>query len=230
MRKGKERTRNKPSQEPVVLIVHSDPSTRDWIEASVASAGLRVLSFDSAQALLSQVSHDSASCAIVEVTQADAAGFGLHLELARAGAPFVVVTNEQSIAACVRAFKAGAVDFLSLPCEAMDLVRALRDALGEAIRNWHHRRQLSALKAAYARLTFRERQVFTLVTRGLLNKQIARVLNISEITVQVHRRRAKRKLGARSVAALVRMADQLQLDEVTDVYACRVAKPSDEHS
>jgi FixJ family two-component response regulator len=184
---------------------------RDWIEATVASTGLRVLSFDSENELLCEVAHDRAACAILELTHADTNGFDLQNKLARAGATVLVVTREQSISACVRAIKAGAVDFLSMPCDALELVRALRDAVHEAVYKWSQRKRLQELRSRFEQLTKREREVFALVSVGLLNKQIAQRLDISEITVQIHRSRAMRKMRVRSVAALVRVADQLQL-------------------
>lgn len=198
--------------EPIVLIVNSDRSARDWIEATVASTGLRVLSFELASDLLSRLTHDTAACAILELTHADASGFELQEKLSRAGVSVLVVTREQSIAACVRAIKAGAIDFLSLPCDAIHLVCALRTAVREALCRWSQRKHLSELRSRFEQLTNREREVFALVSIGLPNKQIACHLDISEITVQIHRSRAMRKMGVRSVAALVRIADQLGVE------------------
>lgn len=196
--------------EPVVLIVNSDRMARDWIEATVASTGLRVLSCDSETEVLSQFTHDTAACAILDLNDADGNGFDLQDKLTRAGAAVLVVTREQSISACVRAIKAGAVDFLSMPCDAIELVRALRDAVHEAVYKWSQRRILRELRSRFEKLTPREREVFELVSVGLLNKQIAQRLDISEITVQIHRSRAMKKMRVRSVAALVRAADRLQ--------------------
>lgn len=120
------------------------------------------------------------------------------------------LTRERCISSCVRALKAGAVDFLTVPCDAHQLVRALRYAVKEAISSQHWRVQIDELCSRYALLTAREREVFDLVASGLLNKQVAQRLNIAEITVQIHRSRVMRKMSARSLASLVRMADALQ--------------------
>jgi FixJ family two-component response regulator len=194
-----------------VLIANGDRLTRDWIEATVAATGLRVLSFDSASELLSHFTCDTAACAILDLTPADTTGFDLQDALARAGASVLVVSREQSISACVRAIKAGAVDFLSMPCDAIELVRALRSAIHEAVHKWSQRKRLNDLRCRFDQLTKREREVFALVSIGWLNKQIAQQLDISEITVQIHRGRAMRKMSVRSIPELVRIADQLRL-------------------
>ena len=197
--------------EPMVLIVNGDHAARDWIEATVTAIGLRAMTFESGRDLLSGFPVDRAACAILDLTLADADGLDLQEKLARAGAAVVFVTRERNLASCVRAIKAGAVDFLSMPCDACELVRVLRDALREALTRWRQHEELRQLRSRFDGMTQRERQVFALVSTGMSNKQIAADLDISEITVQIHRGRAFRKMGARSLAALVRMADRLQI-------------------
>ncbi|GFE82912.1 DNA-binding response regulator [Steroidobacter agaridevorans] len=197
--------------EPAILIVNGDPSVRRWIEATVTSAGLQARSFDSAAALLSQVASDNAACAILDVSLPDANGFDLQDELARAGVTVLFLTRERCLTSCVRAIKAGAVDFISLPCDAGELVRALHYAVRQALWSRAQREQSSELRSRYEQLTPREREVFLLVSSGMLNKQIAEQLDISEVTVQIHRGRVMRKMSTRSFAALVRMADALRL-------------------
>lgn len=205
-----------PAQtEPLVLIVNSDHMARDWIEATVTATGLRAMTFETGSDLLSRFPVDRAACAVLDLTVADTSGFDLQDQLTRAGASVVFVTRERNMASCVRAIKAGAVDFLSMPCDAYELVRALRNALREALARWTEYEQLRTLRTRFNELTRREREVFALVSSGLMNKQIASSLDISEITVQIHRSRAMRKMGARSLAALVRMADQLQVSTLT---------------
>lgn len=197
--------------QPLVLIVNSDDFARTWIEATVASAGLRALSFTTAAELLSCFKADTAACAILDVVLADGSGLELQENLAQAGVSTIFLTRERCISSCVRAVKAGAVDFLTMPCDATELVRALRHAVREALSSWTQLIQLDGLRYNYERLTAREREVFTLVSSGLLNKQIAERLDIKEGTVQIHRGQVMKKMAARSLASLVRMADALQL-------------------
>ena len=195
---------------PVVLIVNSDDSARRWIETTVVSSGLRALSFATATELRSCFKADTAACAILDVALSDASGFELQENLARAGAAIMFLTRERCISSCVRAVKAGAVDFLTMPCDSTELVRALHHAMRQALSSWTQRVQFGELRSKYEQLTPREREVFALVASGLLNKQVAQHLHISEITVQIHRGRVMRKMSARSFASLVRMADALQ--------------------
>lgn len=199
--------------DPVVLIVNSDEVTRSWIEATVTSIGLRAISVDSGRELLSRFPPDSTACAILDVVLPDTSAFELQEHLTRAGASVLFLTRQRCISLCVRALKAGAVDFLTLPCEASELVCSLRHALRHALTSRVQRQRLDELHARYQRLTPREQEVFALVTSGLLNKLIAERLEISEITVQTHRGRVMAKMRARSLAALVRMADALQAPE-----------------
>lgn len=195
--------------EPVVFIVNNDDSARAWIEAVVVSAGLRAISVSNASALASCLEPDAPACAILDVGLPDASGLDLQEALARAGVSILFLAREPSVSACARAFKAGAVDFLVLPCDSTQFVRALQSAIREALSLWTRRTVSNELRSKYERLTAREREVFALVSTGLLNKQIAGRLNISEITVQIHRGRVMRKMSARSIVSLVRMADAL---------------------
>lgn len=208
------------SSQPVVFIVNGDESTRTWIEATVVSAGLRALSFNTAAELLARFTPGAVACAILDVVLPDASGFELQDDLARAGVSIMFLTRERCISSCVRAVKAGAVDFLTVPCEATQLVQALRYAVREALCSRTQRVQFGELRSKYEQLTPREREVFALVASGLLNKQIAQRLDISEITVQIHRSRVMRKMSADSFASLVRMADALRTPAVPQRSAC----------
>src|SRR5262245_17170267 len=196
--------------ESVVLIVNSDESTRAWIEATVISAGLRAISFNTAAELLSCAKPGTPACAVLDVILPDASGLELQGALARAGISTMFLTRERCISSCVRAVKAGAVDFLTVPCDSTALVQALRYAIREAHSSWTQRVVVGELRSRYEQLTTREREIFGLVSTGLTNKHIARRLNISEITVQIHRSRVMKKMAARTFASLVRMADALQ--------------------
>jgi FixJ family two-component response regulator len=204
-----ERASTGATSEAIIFIVNSDEPTRAWIEATVISAGLRAISVNTAAELLSRFTPGTAACVILDVTLPDASGFELQDELARAGASIMFLTRECCISSCVRAVKAGAVDFLTVPCDPTQLVRVLRHAVREAHSSMARCVQLGELRSMYRRLTAREREVFALVASGLLNKQIAQRLSISEVTVQIHRGRVMRKMSARSLASLVRMADAL---------------------
>jgi len=205
-----DRRRAGKCSQPVVLIVNDDDSTRARIEAIVVSAGLRAISVSVPSALVSRLEPGRPACAILDVVASGASGFDLQQDLARAGVSIMFLTHERSISSCARAFKAGAVDFLTLPCDPAQLLRALHHAMREAVSLSAHRTQSDELHSKYKRLTAREREVFALVSSGLRNKQIAERLNISGITVQIHRGRVMRKMSARSIASLVRMADALQ--------------------
>lgn len=209
-----ERASTGATSEPIVFIVNRDEPTRAWIEAIVISAGLRAISVSTAAELLSRFRPGMAACVILDVTLPDASGFELQDELARAGASTMFLTRESCISSCVRAVKGGAVDFLTVPCDVTQLVRVLRHAVREAHSSRARSVQLGELRSKYRRLTAREREVFALVASGLLNKQIAQRLSISEVTVQIHRGRVMRKMSARSVASLVRMADALAAAEL----------------
>ena len=196
--------------EPMVFIVNSDASMRSWSQATVIAAGLCAESFQTAAELLSRFRGDTAACVILDIVLPDASGLELQDHLARAGASVLFLTRERCIASCVKALKGGAVDFLTMPCDSTDFVRAIGAAARQAVSLWSQRAQLGALSSRYEKLTPREREIFLLVSSGLLNKQIAQRLDISEITVQIHRSRVMRKMSAPSFASLVRMADALQ--------------------
>lgn len=195
---------------PTVFIVNSDASTRAWIENTVTSAGLNAISLSRASELTARLTPGAVACAILDVTLEDASCFELQNELVREGVSTMFLTREHCISSCVRAVKAGAVDFLTVPCDANHLVNALRYAVQEARSSLNRQVQSRELRSRYELLTAREREVFEWVTNGLTNKQVAHRLEIAEITVQIHRSRVMRKMSARSLASLVRMADALQ--------------------
>jgi RNA polymerase sigma factor (sigma-70 family) len=209
--------------EPLVFIVNSDEATRAWIESIVTSAGLRAIGATRASELTALLTPGAVACAILDVSLQDTSCFELQNELAREGVAIMFLTRERCISSCVRAVKAGAVDFLTVPCDANHLVSVLRHAVQEARSSLNRRVQIRELCSRYERLTAREREVFELVTDGLPNKQVAQRLEISEITVQIHRSRVMRKMSARSFASLVRMADALPFkDPATPNVSMRV--------
>jgi FixJ family two-component response regulator len=196
---------------PAVLIANGDLSARRWIEATVSAAGLCAIACDSASDLLARFSRVNPLCVILDVSLPDASGLDVQDKLADAGAAIVFLTRERCISSCVRAIKAGADDFLTLPCDASTLLHSLRNAVRRALYVRARVKLLEELRSRFECLTQRERQVFGLVCSGKLNKQIAEYLVITEFTVQVHRGRVMRKMRARSFAELVRMADALKV-------------------
>ncbi|MEJ0087252.1 MAG: LuxR C-terminal-related transcriptional regulator [Pseudomonadota bacterium] len=193
-----------------MLIANSDRFARAWIETTVNTAGLCAIACDSARELLARVASVDPMCVILDVSLPDANGLDIQDRLTRAGAAIVFLTHERCIPTCVRAIQAGAIDFLTLPCEAARLVHALRNALQKALFTRAQIKLRDELRNRFERLTQRERQVFALVSSGMLNKQIADRLSITEFTVQAHRGRVVRKMRARSIADLVRMADAVK--------------------
>jgi FixJ family two-component response regulator len=193
---------------PTVFIVDDDDSARQSIEQVMQSAGWAVESFDSGEALLARPRAMKPGCLIV-----DAGGLELQQALAdRPETPVIFVTSQSDIQMTVRAMKAGAVDFLTKPCCNSMLMSAVESALDRSRRALVQEAALRSLKGRYALLSPRERDVMRLVVRGLLNKQVAAELGISEITVKTHRGRVTRKMAARSLASLLNMARALGLD------------------
>lgn len=199
--------------EPSVFIINSDLATCRWVEAMVTSAGLRTLSFGTCSEFLPYIQSTLIACAILDVSLPDGNGFDLQAHLARAGIPTLFLTREKCFSACVKAVKAGAVDYLVLPCNSLRLIQVLRIALREALTARSQQAQIDEVRLRYELLTAREREVFSLVSSGLRNKQIAYRLNISQVTVQIHRGQVMKKMAASSIASLVRMADVLQVNE-----------------
>jgi RNA polymerase sigma factor (sigma-70 family) len=194
----------------VVFVVDDDASMREAIESLLRSAGLAVRSFSSALEFLARPPHDAPACLVLDVRLPGASGLDLQRELAeRDPLPIVFITGHGDIRTSVRAMKAGAVEFLPKPFRDEDLLEAIKQALESARRAWRERADLTKLHQLVAALTPRERQVFSLVVTGMLNKQIAYELGISEVTVKGHRGQVMQKLRAGSVADLVRMAGRV---------------------
>ena len=198
------------SQE-VVFVIDDDASMRTSLSSLFRSVGLRVEVFDSASDFLKTGRPDAASCLVLDVRLPGVSGLDFQGELAKANIriPIVFITGHGDIPMTVKAMKAGAVEFLTKPFREQDLLDAVRLGLerdrtrraGEAV--------VSELRGKFEALTSREQEVMGFVTSGLMNKQIAADLGVSEITVKVHRGNVMRKMGAKSLADLVRMADGL---------------------
>jgi FixJ family two-component response regulator len=194
----------------VVFVVDDDARVREALSSLLASAGLEVAVFASANEFLSADKPDAVACLVLDLELPDIHGLELQKELAeREAPPIVFITGHGDIPSSVKAMKAGAVEFLSKPFGDEDLLRAIDLALALDNVERLKRSERTALKDRYERLTPREREVLTFVVAGFANKRTAGELGISEVTIGVHRGQIMRKMRARSLAELVRFADKL---------------------
>jgi FixJ family two-component response regulator len=204
------------SDEPIVFVVDDDYRVREALSSLIASVGLRVVAFGSAAEFLESEKPDSPACLVLDLQLPDVNGLELQQALAALdGPPIVFITGHGDIPSSVRAIKAGAIEFLPKPFSEQELLRAIDAAIvldREARRN---RSELAELQKRYSFLTPREREVLPYVVAGFANKQTAADLGTSEITIGVHRGQIMHKMGARSLAELVRMSDKLGLARAT---------------
>ena len=202
--------------EAIVFIVDDDSSIRDALRSLLSSVGLKVEAFASAGDFLKGKLPDAPSCLVLDVRLPGVSGLDFQAELAKANVqiPIVFMTGHGDIPMTVRAMKAGAVEFLTKPFRDQDMLDAVQAALARDRARRDNERSLSKLKADFETLTPREQEVMGLVTAGLMNKQIAGEMGVSEITVKVHRGNVTRKMGAKSLADLVRMAETLGVRKV----------------
>lgn len=203
--------------EVVIAIVDDDPSVRRGLHRLVRSAGWKAVSFASAQEFLARPRVNAPNCLVLDLQLPGLSGLDLQKQLAEAGLdiPIVFLTGHGNIPASVQAMKAGAVEFLTKPFDHQDLFRAIQDAIERDRRARQQHAAMRELRERYESLTAREREVMRQVISGMLNKQIAAELNITEDTVKFHRGHIMPKMGADSLADLVRMAENLgiRLDE-----------------
>lgn len=201
------------SEEPVVLVIDDDPSVRIALENLLRSVHLRVKTYDSAQSFLHAQLPTSPSCLVLDVRMPGQSGLDLQAELIREDVriPIIFMSGHSDVPMSVKALKAGAVDFLTKPFRNQELLDAVNAALRLACSQREEERRVSDLRASFDALTARERQIMALVTEGLMNKQVAQKLGLSEITVKIHRGNVMRKMSAKSLPDLVRKAETLGL-------------------
>jgi FixJ family two-component response regulator len=195
----------------VVFVVDDDGSMRESLTDLIRSVGLRVETFASAQEFLRSKRLDVPSCLVLDVRLKGVSGLDLQKRMAEGGVeiPIIFITGHGDIPMTVQAMKAGAVEFLTKPFRDQDLLDAIEQALERDRNARAQRANFDELHNRYRSLTPREREVMALVVAGLLNKQIAGELGTSEASVKVHRQHVMEKIGAGSLAELVRMADKL---------------------
>lgn len=196
----------------VVYVIDDDASVRKSLERLIRSAGLDVETFSSAQDFLSFNPPDRASCLVLDVKMPGITGLELQEKLiaVHRSIPIIFITGFGNIPTSVRAIKAGAVDFLEKPFEDKTLLDAIRRAINHHIQYRQGNSELLAIRKRSESLTNREREVFELVVTGMLNKQIAFQLGITEKTIKVHRARVMQKMAVQSLADLVRLAERLK--------------------
>jgi FixJ family two-component response regulator len=198
------------SDSPIVFVVDDDYRVREALSSLIESVGLRVTAYGSASEFLAAEKPDAPACLVLDLQLPGASGLELQRELSGGiGPPIIFITGHGDIPSSVRAMKAGAIEFLPKPFGEQELLQAIDAALDADRKGRRERAELADLQQHYARLTPREREVLPFVVAGLANKQTAAELGTSEITIGVHRGQIMRKMRARSLAELVRMADRL---------------------
>ncbi|MBY3193449.1 response regulator transcription factor [Rhizobium leguminosarum] len=197
--------------EPAVYVIDDDAGVRDSLGLLFRSVGLRSELFRSANEFLQRKLPPNPSCLVLDVRLPGLSGFELHAELTRVNVqiPIIFITAHGDIPMSVRAMKAGAVDFITKPFRDQDMLDAVTAAITRDRTRLDAERARIDLQGLFASLTSREQEVMALVATGLMNKQIAAHVGLSEITVKIHRGHAMKKMHAKSLADLVKMAESL---------------------
>jgi FixJ family two-component response regulator len=199
------------SDHPTVVVIDDDEAVRESLRGLLETISLNVALFGSVEAFLSANPSVLPSCIVLDVRLPGASGFELQKQLVAANVdtPIVFITGHGDIPMSVRAMKAGAIEFLSKPFREQELIDAVRQGIERHRASIAQRRARAEIGERFAGLTDREKEIMNLLARGRASKQIAGQLRISEVTVRVHRSQIMQKMGARSLADLVRMADRL---------------------
>jgi FixJ family two-component response regulator len=195
---------------PVVLVIDDDPDVREGLRALFESVNLQSRSFGSTQEFLRSQIPDQVSCLILDIRLPGWSGLDFQTE-AHIDIPIIFITGHGDIPMSVKAMKAGAVEFLTKPLREQELLDAVRVALDRDRERRHRKMTMHDLRSHFDLLSPREREVMTFVVTGMMNKRVAAEIGIVEVTVKVHRHNIMKKLGAKSLADLVRMADALGL-------------------
>ena len=200
---------------PIVYVVDDDPDVRGGLRDVLQSVGLKVEVFGSPAEWLANKLPEQVSCLVLDVRLPGLSGLDLQAELAAAQikVPVIFITDHGDIPMTVKAMKAGAMEFLTKPVREQDLLDAVRAALDRDRSRREYDQETHELRTRFGALSTRERQIMALVTSGLMNKRIAGEIGLSEVTVKVHRHNVMKKLGARSLADLVRIADLLNVSQ-----------------
>jgi FixJ family two-component response regulator len=195
----------------VVFVIDDDPSMRAALEDLVSSVGLQVRLFASPQEFLQSNPPDTLGCLVLDVRLPGMSGLAFQNELARAGIalPVIFITGHGDIPMTVKAMKAGAVDFLTKPYRDQEILDAVTRALERDLKHRREEQSNLDIRARFESLSPRERQIMALVTAGLMNKEVAHRIGISEMTVKIHRGHVMRKMGVKSLADLVLIAENL---------------------
>jgi FixJ family two-component response regulator len=201
------------SETPVVLIVDDDPSVREALGRLFRSVDLEPRLFASVAELMRQKFPDAPCCLVLDIRLPGVSGLDFQTQLAEANihVPIIMMTGHGDIPMSVRAMKGGAVDFLTKPFRDQDMLDAVAHAIEQDRKRRGSEKALAELRGLFESLTPREREIMALVTAGLMNKQVAGELGLSEITVKIHRGHIMKKMGVRSLADLVRAAEALEL-------------------
>jgi FixJ family two-component response regulator len=202
----------------MVFVVDDDQSVREALSSLIRSIGLNVETYASAHEYLRRQPQQSPACLVLDVRMPGLSGLDLQRELANQGReiPIIFITAHGDIPMTVKAMKAGAAEFLSKPFRDQDLLDAICQALARDRASMAARVELTEIRWHYATLTHREKEVAMMVVRGLPNKQVAAKLNVSEITVKVHRRHIMVKMEAKSLPELVRIMEALRLSSLPE--------------
>jgi len=201
------------AESPIVFVVDDNPSVREGVTSLLASVGLRAETFRTAEEFLRAPTPDAPACAVLDVRLPGLSGLDLQQLLLRAGRaiPIVFITGHGDVPMSVEAMKGGAIEFLLKPFREQQLLDAIQRALAHARLERQRLAEDAAWRRRYESLTPREREVMAHVVAGLLNKQIAAKLRMSEVTVKVHRSRVMQKMDVASLPDLVRAAERLSL-------------------